>query len=239
MRMDNSGRKDHLSVHSWIWGLRGTHGTAAAQLQLQQGPAELRGRFQPAGGRSRPTRPRCPGPGTADLRAPPSSGPRPALRDRGAPAAGTATRPAAIAAPTHPGLRDRPDTRPAALPAPATPNPPPLPSRAPPLLPEQPGGCTAHGCRSSAGPRPAPRLALAWGDSGAAVAELGASGPRLRRCRPAHARTGGRGCSDAAAGRAPHKDGGAERLRASAALHKDGGASRLAVSAALHKDGGT
>lgn len=73
--MDNSGRKDHLSVHSWIWGLRGTHGTAAAQLQLQQGPAELRGRFQPAGGRSRPTRPRCPGPGTADLRAPPSSGP--------------------------------------------------------------------------------------------------------------------------------------------------------------------
>lgn len=64
--------------------------------------------------------------------------------------------------------------------------------------------------------------------SGAAVAELGAPGPRLRRCRPAHARPGGRGCRDAAAD-APRTKMAAPRASAahvSAAPHKDGRARR-------------
>lgn len=133
----------------------------------------------PAGGRA--ARPRT---------APPTSGPRPAL-DRSCRRSGS-----------RDGRHRRTDTpravRPArhTAPTPRHTNPPPLPGRALPLLPEQPGGCAAPGSRSSAGPRSAPHLALACGDSGAA-----AGLPWRSWARP------GRG----SAGAAPHTRGRTDR----------------------------
>lgn len=211
--------------------MRGIHGTAAAQLQLQQGPAELCGGFQPAGGRFRPARPRCSGPGTADLRPPPGpAGPRCPGRQDSSRDGSRDGRHRRTSTPW--AVRPAGHTWPTALPPAARPNPPPLPKRARPLLPEQPRGCAAHGSRSSAGPRSTPHLALACGDSGAA-----AGLPWRSWARP------GRGSADAAphtrgqagaAAATPPRDAprtkmaapSASAAPASAAPHKDGGAGR-------------